>query len=204
MDEQQGPAIGARICQLFSSSFLALFYLSLSLFLFPFIIWLVRTFSFADVALFFFFFFLFKNRHFQWYLCDFFSLHLPSLFTINDIHLCVCVCAVSNSNLPFNSLSKFGPQFVNHLRLKLCPVPLLKDVILVDSPGIYYYLFICVCVCVSIFVRVCLCASFCVFVWVCGCDDFCACCLRLYLLAIYVCVRFRCFFTWLTSYVCVP
>jgi GTPase Era involved in 16S rRNA processing len=42
---------------------------------------------------------------------------------------------VSNANLPFNSLSKFGPQFVNHLRLKLCPVPLLNDVILVDSPG---------------------------------------------------------------------
>ncbi len=30
---------------------------------------------------------------------------------------------------------QFGDQFVQHLRLKMAPVSLLKDVILVDSPG---------------------------------------------------------------------
>eukprot|EP01104_Vermistella_antarctica_P003172 TRINITY_DN1333_c0_g1_i1.p1 TRINITY_DN1333_c0_g1~~TRINITY_DN1333_c0_g1_i1.p1 ORF type:complete len:479 (-),score=125.54 TRINITY_DN1333_c0_g1_i1:166-1602(-) len=42
---------------------------------------------------------------------------------------------VSNKSLPFSALESFGPQLVNHLRLKLRPVGLLKDVTLVDSPG---------------------------------------------------------------------
>lgn len=42
---------------------------------------------------------------------------------------------VANKNLPFCALGNLGDQMVNHLRLKLRPIPLLKNVTLVDSPG---------------------------------------------------------------------
>jgi len=42
---------------------------------------------------------------------------------------------VSNPELPFAGLRPFGPQFLSHLRLKLRPLELLREVTLVDSPG---------------------------------------------------------------------
>ncbi|KAL6064349.1 putative EH-domain containing protein [Balamuthia mandrillaris] len=42
---------------------------------------------------------------------------------------------VNNTKLPYTSLSNIGEQFVEHLKMKFLPHPLLKDVTLVDSPG---------------------------------------------------------------------
>ena len=42
---------------------------------------------------------------------------------------------VSNPELPYAGLRTFGPQFLSHLRLKLRPVELLREVTLIDSPG---------------------------------------------------------------------
>lgn len=42
---------------------------------------------------------------------------------------------VSNPDLPWAGLRHFGPQLLNHLRLKLQPVELLERVTLIDSPG---------------------------------------------------------------------
>jgi hypothetical protein len=42
---------------------------------------------------------------------------------------------VNNTKLPFTSLSNIGDQFVEHLKMKFLPHPLLKQVTLVDSPG---------------------------------------------------------------------
>jgi hypothetical protein len=41
----------------------------------------------------------------------------------------------TNPELPFAGLRPFGPQFLSHFRLKLRPIPLLREVTLVDSPG---------------------------------------------------------------------
>jgi energy-coupling factor transporter ATP-binding protein EcfA2 len=43
--------------------------------------------------------------------------------------------AVSNPQLPFGGLRDFGPTFLSHFRVKLRPVPLLRELVLVDSPG---------------------------------------------------------------------
>lgn len=42
---------------------------------------------------------------------------------------------VSTPNLPYGGLRSFGPQFLSHFRLKLRPIPVLRDVTLIDSPG---------------------------------------------------------------------
>jgi hypothetical protein len=42
---------------------------------------------------------------------------------------------VSTPNLPYGGLRNFGPQFLSHFRLKLRPVPMLREVQLIDSPG---------------------------------------------------------------------
>ena len=42
---------------------------------------------------------------------------------------------VSHPDLPYRALERFGPDFLNHLRLKARPVPLLKSLTLIDSPG---------------------------------------------------------------------
>jgi hypothetical protein len=42
---------------------------------------------------------------------------------------------VSNPDLPYGDLERFGPQLVSHLKLKLRPAPLLEALSLVDSPG---------------------------------------------------------------------
>lgn len=42
---------------------------------------------------------------------------------------------VNNTKLPYTSLSNIGDQFVEHLKMKFLPHPLLKQVTLVDSPG---------------------------------------------------------------------
>jgi GTP-binding protein EngB required for normal cell division len=41
----------------------------------------------------------------------------------------------SNPSLPYGGLRSFGPELLSHFRLKLRPIPLLRDVTLVDSPG---------------------------------------------------------------------
>ena len=40
-----------------------------------------------------------------------------------------------NPELQFSGLSSFGPAFLSHLRLKLRPIEILRDVMLIDSPG---------------------------------------------------------------------
>ena len=42
---------------------------------------------------------------------------------------------VSTPNLPYGGLRSFGPQFLSHFRVKLRPVPMLREVQLIDSPG---------------------------------------------------------------------
>lgn len=42
---------------------------------------------------------------------------------------------VSTPNLPYGGLRSFGPQFLSHFRMKLRPVPVLREVQLIDSPG---------------------------------------------------------------------
>lgn len=42
---------------------------------------------------------------------------------------------VSNPELPFYGLNKFGQDFLSHFRMKLLPAKLLRDVTLVDTPG---------------------------------------------------------------------
>jgi hypothetical protein len=42
---------------------------------------------------------------------------------------------VSNPELPFGGLASFGPTFLSHFRMKRRPAELLRDVTLVDSPG---------------------------------------------------------------------
>ena len=42
---------------------------------------------------------------------------------------------VSTPTLPYGGLRSFGPQFVSHFRVKLRPVPILREVTLIDSPG---------------------------------------------------------------------
>lgn len=42
---------------------------------------------------------------------------------------------VSNPELPFEGLRHFGDQLVSHIRLKLRPADLLRQVTLIDSPG---------------------------------------------------------------------
>ncbi|MHC4606679.1 MAG: dynamin family protein, partial [Planctomycetota bacterium] len=42
---------------------------------------------------------------------------------------------VSNPDLPYASLRHFGPQFLSHFQMKKRPVDLLREVTLVDSPG---------------------------------------------------------------------
>eukprot|EP01089_Gocevia_fonbrunei_P009420 TRINITY_DN21715_c0_g1_i1.p1 TRINITY_DN21715_c0_g1~~TRINITY_DN21715_c0_g1_i1.p1 ORF type:complete len:532 (-),score=127.88 TRINITY_DN21715_c0_g1_i1:24-1619(-) len=42
---------------------------------------------------------------------------------------------VNNTKLPFAGLQSFGPQFVEHLKMKYLPCDLLKHVTVVDSPG---------------------------------------------------------------------
>jgi hypothetical protein len=42
---------------------------------------------------------------------------------------------VSTPTLPYGGLRSFGPQFLSHFRVKLRPVPVLREVTLIDSPG---------------------------------------------------------------------
>jgi hypothetical protein len=42
---------------------------------------------------------------------------------------------VSNPELPYGPLSSFGPSFLSHFRLKRQPAEILRDLTLVDSPG---------------------------------------------------------------------
>ncbi|MEM6906339.1 MAG: dynamin family protein, partial [Pseudomonadota bacterium] len=42
---------------------------------------------------------------------------------------------VSNPDLPYEGLRHFGDQLVTHVRLKLRPVELLRNITLIDSPG---------------------------------------------------------------------
>lgn len=42
---------------------------------------------------------------------------------------------VSNPDLPFSGLGKFGQDFLSHFRMKLLPLNFLKEVTLVDTPG---------------------------------------------------------------------
>jgi GTP-binding protein EngB required for normal cell division len=42
---------------------------------------------------------------------------------------------VTNPDLPFGSLRQFGKDFLSHFRMRLLPLKLLKDVTLVDTPG---------------------------------------------------------------------
>jgi GTP-binding protein EngB required for normal cell division len=41
----------------------------------------------------------------------------------------------SNPSLPFEGLRSFGPELLSHFRMKLRPLPSLREVTLVDSPG---------------------------------------------------------------------
>ncbi len=42
---------------------------------------------------------------------------------------------VSNPSLPYAGLRSFGPELLSHFRMKLRPIPSLREVTLVDSPG---------------------------------------------------------------------
>jgi hypothetical protein len=42
---------------------------------------------------------------------------------------------VSNPQLPYQELDSLGEEFVERLQLKMVPVPLLKNITLIDSPG---------------------------------------------------------------------
>ncbi|MBI3854498.1 MAG: dynamin family protein [Planctomycetes bacterium] len=42
---------------------------------------------------------------------------------------------VSTPTLPYGGLRSFGPQFLSHFRVKLRPVQLLREITLIDSPG---------------------------------------------------------------------
>lgn len=42
---------------------------------------------------------------------------------------------VTNPELPFHGLGKFGPDFLSHFRMKLLPIKFLRNVTLVDTPG---------------------------------------------------------------------
>jgi hypothetical protein len=42
---------------------------------------------------------------------------------------------VSNPSMPYAGLRSFGPDFLSHFRVKLRPMPLLREVTLIDSPG---------------------------------------------------------------------
>jgi len=42
---------------------------------------------------------------------------------------------VSNPSLPYGGLRSFGPELLSHFRLKLRPLALLREVTLIDSPG---------------------------------------------------------------------
>lgn len=42
---------------------------------------------------------------------------------------------VSTPTMPYGGLKNFGPQFLSHFKVKSRPFPILRDVILIDSPG---------------------------------------------------------------------
>jgi hypothetical protein len=42
---------------------------------------------------------------------------------------------VTNPDLPFGDLEKFGPSFISHFKMKSVPAPFLKGISLIDSPG---------------------------------------------------------------------
>lgn len=42
---------------------------------------------------------------------------------------------VTNPELPFGGLSQFGKDFLSHFRMRLLPLPFLKNVTLLDTPG---------------------------------------------------------------------
>lgn len=42
---------------------------------------------------------------------------------------------VSTPTLPYGGLKNFGPQFLSHFKVKSRPVPVLREVTLIDSPG---------------------------------------------------------------------
>jgi GTPase SAR1 family protein len=42
---------------------------------------------------------------------------------------------VSNPELPFRGMARFGEDFLSHFRMKVLPIPLLRGVTLIDSPG---------------------------------------------------------------------
>jgi GTP-binding protein EngB required for normal cell division len=42
---------------------------------------------------------------------------------------------VSTPTLPYGGLKNFGPQFLSHFKVKTRPVPILREVTLIDSPG---------------------------------------------------------------------
>ncbi|MHC4598585.1 MAG: dynamin family protein [Planctomycetota bacterium] len=42
---------------------------------------------------------------------------------------------VTNPDLPFKDLEKFGPKFISHFRMKTAESPFLKGLSLVDTPG---------------------------------------------------------------------
>ncbi|HZE97052.1 MAG TPA: GTPase [Planctomycetota bacterium] len=42
---------------------------------------------------------------------------------------------VSTPTLPYGGLKSFGPQFLSHFKVKTRPIPILRDVTLIDSPG---------------------------------------------------------------------
>jgi len=42
---------------------------------------------------------------------------------------------VTHPELPYRDLERYGPGFVKRLRMKLLPAPLLREVTLIDSPG---------------------------------------------------------------------
>jgi len=42
---------------------------------------------------------------------------------------------VSNPEMAFGGLRQFGKEFLSHFRMRLLPIPLLRDVTLIDTPG---------------------------------------------------------------------
>ena len=62
---------------------------------------------------------------------------------------------VTNPNLPFGPLGASGPTLVSHLRMKLRPAPLLKDVTLIDSPQRMRRFLLTVALCATAMVTLC-------------------------------------------------